>query len=132
MTIHLIKLCVGADSLQDLLDWERERGAISTIHTRNMPKRRDELLATGSLYWVIKGVILCRRKIVSIEPVKNSEKPLVHIGLDTRSIMTEAQARRPFQGWRYLTPEDAPKDIDEMSADVPTELQIQLKQAGVW
>ena len=131
--IHLVKLCVGAESVADLLAWEGVRGDISTIHTRNMPKRAVELLEGGSLYWVIKGVILCRRRIVSIEPVKNSPVPLVHIGLSTVHYPTESQPRRPFQGWRYLNASDAPRDRTHVQGqDLPEEMIDAIKLAGAW
>ena len=126
--IHLVKLCVGADSLDDLLRWEKARGEISYIHTRNRPTRWEELLEGGSLYWVIKGVILCRREIVSFD----EEADHWRIGLGTKNILTEAQPRRAFQGWRYLKPEDAPRDIIEGETDLPPDMMRALKEAGVW
>jgi hypothetical protein len=130
--LHIIKLCVGAESLADLLAWERGRGAVSTIHTRSMPKQRDALLDGGSLYWVIKGLILCRRRILSLEPVKNSPVPLVHIGLSTQHFATQPMPKRPFQGWRYLTAKDAPPDLLEGNTDLPPEFVLSLKEAGAW
>ncbi len=127
--IHIVKLAVGADSLEDMLRWEATRQTdISYIHTRNRPTRWEELLDGGSLYWVIKGVILCRREIVSFD--EDSDK--WRIGLKSKNILTEAQPRRPFQGWRYLKPEDAPRDITEAEADLPPEMRQALREAGVW
>jgi hypothetical protein len=130
--IHIMKLCVGADCLDDLLRWERERNSdISYIHTKHRPTRWQELVSGGSLYWVIKGVILCRREIVSFE--FNDRAGHWIVGLRSKNVLTEAQPRRPFQGWRYLTAADAPRDL--MSADVDgltPDLARQLKEAGVW
>ena len=130
--IHIVKLCVGAESLDDLLRWEAERGEISYIHTRNRPTRFEELLDGGSLYWVIKGSILCRREIVSFDAGDDKENPHWRIGLNTRHIATEAQPRRPFQGWRYLKPADAPRDISGDTHDMPPDMVKALKDAGVW
>ena len=130
--IHIVKLCVGADSLDDLLSWEQARGAVSYIHTRNRPTRYEELLNGGSLYWVIKGSILCRREIVSFDLAEDKENPHWVIGLNTRHIATEAQPRRPFQGWRYLKAADVPRDISEHEQEMPAELAKALREAGVW
>lgn len=130
--IHIVKLCVGAESLDDLLRWEGARGEISYIHTRNRPTRYEELLAGGSLYWVIKGSILCRREIVSFDAVDDKENPHWRIGLNTKHYATEAQPRRPFQGWRYLKTSDAPRDISGDTHDMPPDMVKALKDAGVW
>lgn len=129
----MMKLAVGAGGLEDMLRWEQERGftEVSYIHTRHRPTRWQELVDGGSLYWVVKGVILCRREIVSFDFDETADHWL--IGLRSKNILTEAQPRRPFQGWRYLKPEDAPRDIGgsevgEMSPD----LARALKEAGVW
>jgi hypothetical protein len=128
--IHLVKLCVGADSLEDLLRWEKARGAVSYIHTRNRPKQAEALLDGGSLYWVIKGSILCRRLILSIDYKEDEQQCL--IGLSTAHIATEAQPRRPFQGWRYLKASDAPRDLADGDSDLPPDMARALKEAGVW
>ncbi|MGZ3297879.1 MAG: DUF1489 family protein [Asticcacaulis sp.] len=130
--IHIVKLCVGADSLEDLLRWERARGEVSYIHTRNRPTRHEELLNGGSLYWVIKGSIMCRREILSFDLVEDAENPHWKIGLSTRHYATELQPRRPFQGWRYLKAADAPRDIGDTDHDLPAEMARALKDAGVW
>lgn len=131
--IHIMKLAVGADSLEDILRWERERGfvEVSYIHTRHRPTRWEELISGGSLYWVVKGVILCRREIVSFDYVEADDHWLV--GLKSKNILTEAQPRRPFQGWRYLKPADAPKDLPNgEEGEMTPELARALKEAGVW
>jgi hypothetical protein len=131
--IHIMKLAVGADSLEDILRWERERGftEVSYIHTRHRPTRWEELINGGSLYWVVKGVILCRREIVSFDYVESEDHWL--IGLKSKNILTEAQPRRPFQGWRYLKPADAPRDLPTGDqGDMTPELARALKEAGVW
>ena len=128
--IHMVKLCVGAETLSDLLGWEKARGEISRIHTRNRPTRWRELVEGGSLYWVIKGVILCRREIVAFDRDDAANQWI--ISLRTRHTATEPQPRRPFQGWRYLTAQDAPRDITDGEHDLPPEMAKALKEAGVW
>lgn len=130
--IHIVKLCVGTDSVEDLLLWEQRQGEVAYIHTRNMPARHAELLSGGSLYWVIKGIILCRRRIVSFDAMGDKTNPVCRIGLSTAHIATHAQPRRPFQGWRYLMAADAPGDLADGDEALPPELARALKEAGVW
>lgn len=136
--IHIVKLAVGAESLEDLLGWEKNRPGVYHIHTRNRPTRWQELLDGGSLYWVIKGQIICRREIAGFELVENkdgaSERdgPYWKIGLHNRHIATELQPKRPFQGWRYLKASETPRDIVDGEHDLPPEMARALKEAGVW
>jgi hypothetical protein len=120
MTVHLVKLCVGIDSVQDLRDWQVRRLALleqtgETIElchrTRQTPRRRDEVLDGGSLYWVINGVILARQRIVDLrETTKDDGRACCGIVLDPQLIATRPHPRRAFQGWRYLEVADAPED----------------------
>ena len=136
--IHIVKLAVGAESLEDLLGWEKTRAPVYHIHTRNRPTRWEELLDGGSLYWVIKGQILCRREIAAFELVENTagagerDGPYWKIGLRNIHHATEAQPRRPFQGWRYLKASEAPRDVIDGDHDLPPEMARALKEAGVW
>lgn len=141
--IHLVKLCVGADSVDDLVQWqdhvvkERKRHGLSpfpTHETRQTPKRGDELVKGGSLYWVIRGTILVRQELVAVNTYDDRlGKSFCELVLDPRLVLTEPQGRKAFQGWRYLKPEDAPADLATSSArDVPPELGLALKDAGVW
>lgn len=142
MTLHLIKLCVGADSIEDLQAWMGERlEALRSrgergkhVHvTRLTPRRRDELLAGGSLYWVIRGHIRVRQRLMGIHPVSGPEgMPRCGLELEPVLIETEWQPRRPFQGWRYLDAKDAPADLGRgKGADLPPELRAELAQLGL-
>jgi hypothetical protein len=112
MSLNLLKLCVGAESVEDLEGWIGERMAArraagepeEQIHTTRMvPKRIDELLDGGSLFWVIKGGIQCRQRLLDIRPFTDSEGiGRCHLVLEPVLSRTEWQPRRPFQGWRYL------------------------------
>ncbi len=132
MTVHLLKLCVGCDSVKDLADWQaerlkqlkRERKRLELCHrTLQMPKRRDEILDGGSLYWVIKGFVLVRQPIIDLRPdTKDDGTPCCGIVYDPELITTRAQPRRAFQGWRYLEAADAPADqgpYREEASDAP-------------
>jgi len=121
MQLHLLKLCVGAESLDDLRDWiaatiERKKRAgvpAEQIHTtRMMPRQRDELLDGGSLYWVIKGTIQARQRLIDIRPFTDDAGiSRCNLVLEPELVATRLQPRRPFQGWRYLKSEDAPVDL---------------------
>ena len=139
-SVHLLKLCVGAESVDDLLEWHRthpspfptgERRHV----TRMWPKREAEVLAGGSLYWVIKGVILCRQRILRLDEVDRGDGiRRCGIVMDPQVIRTEAAARRPFQGWRYLSPEDAPRDLPkgrETDSALPEEMALALAEIGL-
>lgn len=117
--VNLLKLCVGAESIEDLEAWQAEQAprwpAGRAVHvTRMWPKREAEVLAGGSLYWVIKGVVLARQRILGLERVQGGDGiDRCALLLDPAVIRTEAAPRRPFQGWRYLAPEDAPRDLPQ-------------------
>jgi hypothetical protein len=141
-TLHLLKLCVGADAVADLVEWQAERMAEARaagrewtqFHvTRMWPKRRDELVAGGSLYWVFKGLVLARQRILGLEPRRGADGiERCAIRLDPKVVRTAPQPRRPFQGWRYLRPEDAPPDLSAThAADLPPKLVAGLAQVGV-
>lgn len=138
MTIHLIKLCVGVESVEDLaahqlLQLER---ADNPVHrTRMMPKRADELLNGGSLYWVIRNSIRVRQKIVDVRQYKDAEgKGMCELVFSPDLVPTYAKPKRPFQGWRYLKPDNAPRDLNsgDTALDIPASLDEALKKAGVW
>jgi len=135
MALHLIKLCVGADSVEELRAWRAERarrGIAPIVPTRQTPKRAEELLDGGSLYWVIKGVILVRQKIVSIVTLDSGPQPC-RIDLAPELILTAPQPRRPFQGWRYFDPKDAPPDLaGDDGEEMPQDLARQLREIGAW
>ena len=121
MTLHLIKLCVGAQSLDDHRAWvegmlarKRSLGQPpEQLHTTRMvPQRAEALLAGGSLYWVIKGTVQCRQRLLAIRPFEDADgTSRCHLVLEPTLIPTRPQPRRPFQGWRYLQAADAPDDL---------------------
>ena len=135
MPLHLIKLCVGVESVEDLRAWRAQRAAQgfrSVCPTRQTPKRAAELLDGGSLYWVIKGQVLVRQAIDEIVTEDSGPQPC-RIYLKPELIETAPQPRRAFQGWRYLEPKDAPPDLDtEAFGDIPDDLARQLREVGAW
>ena len=115
--LNIIKLCVGADSVEDLTDWHRAHAHVwapgTTEHvTRMWPERGDEITGAGSLYWIIEGQVLARQRILRLEERRGADGiARCALVLDTEVIRTEAAPRRPFQGWRYLDAADAPRDL---------------------
>ena len=137
MTIHILKLCVGADSVEDLADWQKrqiKKRKRPVCGTRMWPKRAEDVLAGGSLYWVIKGVVLVRQRIVAIDHVTDDHGQRCGLYLDPDLVRTSPQPRRAFQGWRYLEPKDAPADLSALKggADLPEHLRRQLVELGAW
>jgi hypothetical protein len=141
MTIHLVKLCVGCDTVQDLKDWQDERlkqlkraGQTPELCHRTLqaPRRSEEVLDGGSLYWVIRGVILVRQRIIDLRPdTKDDGTPCCGIVYDEELVATRPQARRAFQGWRYLNPADAPADlrvVGEDEGDMPKAMRADLRE----
>ena len=136
MTLHLIKLCVGCDSLAELQAWQKDRLAKRKRlehKTRMSPKRGDELLAGGSLYWVIKGRISARQRLIALDPAVDDEGvACCALVLDPKLVPVEPRAHRPFQGWRYFKSEDAPKDLKRLkSGEMPPELRETLADLGL-
>jgi len=137
MALHLIKLCVGAASIDDLRSWwdeEHGRKRLPIVHTRQTPKRAEELMQGGSLYWVIKGTVLVRQTVLGVETLNQSGQSFCHIRLDRTLHLTLPQPRRAFQGWRYLEPKDAPADLSsgDGEAAMPADLAVQLRELGAW
>ncbi|MFZ0114666.1 MAG: DUF1489 family protein, partial [Xanthobacteraceae bacterium] len=122
MSLNLIKLCVGCDSVAELSSWIKQRlkqkkarkEKPEHIHTTRMvPKRVDELLDGGSLYWVIRGQVMCRQDLVAIRPfVDKDGVGRCRLVLRPKVVPVEPRPFRAFQGWRYLDSKDAPRDLD--------------------
>ncbi len=144
MALHLIKLCVGADSIDDLEQWVAERVAEerrakrlprSRHITRMVPTRAAEIVEGGSLYWIIKGQLACRQRILAIEPFVDVDGiGRCRIGLEPQVVKVRSRPMRPFQGWRYFAEKDAPPDLDAIgagAAEMPEELRRELGALGL-
>ena len=135
MALHMIKLVVGCDTVDDLKAWHaRARpGQPWTMHTRQTPKRAAELVDGGSLYRVFKGVVLCRQRILAVETVGEGPASRCVVTVDFECVPVAPTPRRAFQGWRYLEVKDAPPDLDATTdGEVPPELARALREAGAW
>ncbi|GAB4266561.1 MAG: DUF1489 domain-containing protein [Pararhodobacter sp.] len=140
MALHILKLCVGAESVEDLIDWQNSARAkgpdgLPRHVTRMWPRRADEVLDGGALYWVFKGQILARQAIVRFDPVTGADGiTRCGIVLDPKVVRTVPAPRRPFQGWHYLDPADAPRDLpDTRPGDdtLPPDLAEALAELGL-
>ena len=139
-SVNLVKLCVGAESVDDLAAWQaspRAKGADGRLRhvTRMWPRREAELLAGGSIYWVIKGVILARQRLRALDEAVGADGVLrCALILDPELHRTAAVPKKPFQGWRYLAPADAPEDLPAGRAaepGLPPNLEAALAEIGV-
>jgi hypothetical protein len=145
MTLHLVKLCVGCDSVEDLASWQAERlkqmkadGVKPELFHRTFqsPKRREALLDGGSLYWVIKGIVTVRQRLVDLrEGSKPDGTPCCLLILDRKLVPVRPVPRRAFQGWRYLPPDEAPGDLASGRAHglalMPPKLRRELAELGL-
>jgi hypothetical protein len=144
MALHIVKLCVGCDSIEDLAAWQQQKrqrktrgGQSLCYHTTFMaPKRQDELLDGGSLYWVIRGTILVRQELAGFEDgTKADGSPCCLLLLSPPLIPVRPTPRRAFQGWRYLDAGDAPADLKagkrDQVASMPVEMRKQLADLGL-
>ena len=131
----MIKLCVGCDTVEELVDWRRthQSGQPWVLRTRQTPKRAPEMIDGGSVFRVFKGVVLCRQRILDIQTVGEGVSARCELTLDEEVVRVVPTPRRAFQGWRYLEPKDAPQDlVQEVFGDVPPELARQLREVGAW
>ena len=144
MPLHLIKLAVGCDSVKELKSWVAERMRTAQqkglprhhIHiTRMTPKRDAEILAGGSLYWVIRGEIAAREKVIAIEPFRDRDGiGRCRLVMQPKVIAVAPRPMRAFQGWRYYEAKDAPPDIDEAQpgfAAMPEAMRRELASLGL-
>lgn len=145
MPLHLIKLCVGVEDIEQLRASQSRR--IKAAHaagvepvlahvTRMVPRRREELLDGGSLYWVIRGRIQVRQPLVDIDPFTDDEGiKRCRLVLGHTLVAVRPQPRRAFQGWRYFEGEDAPDDLGNVVPEgddpIPPEMRAELTEMGL-
>jgi len=138
--IHLVKLSVGSETVEDMSEWQTTRRAqtddgLPRHITRMWPKREQALLNGGSIFWVIKGFLQCRQRILRLDEMIGSDGiRRCAIVLDPQIFRTTSAKKRPFQGWRYLPVSDAPIDLAaqrENEDQLPPELANALADIGV-
>ena len=131
--LHLMKLCVGVRDVEALERRVARSGAEYLCRTRMLPKQHERLIEGGSLYWVMKGYVRARQRILDIRPYTDAGGiKRCHIVLEPLVVATETRRQKAFQGWRYLKPGDAPKDMPEHMKgwDLPPKLLRALADLG--
>jgi hypothetical protein len=137
MALHLIKLCVGIDSIEHLAEFRakrRLREPRCLVHTRNWPRRADEILDGGSLFWVIRGHVRVRQRVLAFHhDLDEDGRGFCTIELDHALVPTRPLTFRPFQGWRYMEPADAPADETGPGdyGELPEQMARELREIGV-
>ncbi len=138
MVLHLIKLSVGTESPETLEVWQAQRLADhgEVFHqTRMFPKRREEIIVGGSIYWVIKGQVRARQLVTDIVRVEDQDgRSMARFILDPKLVLVKNRKHRPFQGWRYLRPEDSPDDIadyESLEGELPENMKNELEKLGL-
>ena len=147
MTLHIVKLCVGISTIDELAQWQkrrlaqlrkRDRNARLRHVTRMTPKRKGDVLDDGSLYWVIKGYVRVRQRILGLKETRTRDGTRAcAIELSPKLVKTRLAPWRPFQGWRYLDPADAPPDLPKLPKgrkgddELPAKLAAELRELGL-
>ncbi len=137
MTVHLLKVCVGIESIDHLRRAQAHRlerqGALRHL-TRHTPRRADEVTDGGSLYWIIRGAVRVRQRITGIEEVRGPDGKRCALVLDPELVPTEPLPRRPHQGWRYFEADAVPRDLPAAGqghGDMPPEMVAELRELGL-
>ncbi|GLQ07724.1 DUF1489 family protein [Sneathiella chinensis] len=143
MTVHLVKVCVGVTSVDQLRSLQQRRliaGPLCHV-TKQRPQRDAELLDGGSLYWIIKGHVAVRQRITELERLYDGEGEKCGLILDPELVETELFSRKPHQGWRYLEAEDAPRDLrdiveeagedEDSEGELSPEMAAELRELGL-
>lgn len=131
MPLHLTKVAYGAQSLEEMRTWFATRGAEARLTTRYLPKRHEEIVSGGSLFWIFKHQLVMRSPILRFEPAEGNRTFIV---IEPRLVLVHPVPKRAHQGWRYLADEDAPRDLGagESAGDVmPGELAGELAKLGL-
>jgi hypothetical protein len=136
MPLHMIKLVVGVDTIEEMVDWRRQNmaGGPWILRTRQTPKRATELIEGGSIYRVFKGFVLCRQRILDVNTVGEGQATRCEITLDEEIVLVAPLPRRPFQGWRYFEHKDVPEDLGGHgeAAAIDQALAAKLRELGAW
>lgn len=137
MALNILKLCVGVSEIEELESWvkDAEAGRDTLDHvTRMFPRRKAEIVPGGSLYWVMRGMILCRQPIAALEPVTGADGIVrCRIMFKPQIISVRPAPRRAFQGWRYLEEADAPPDLPKTgrAEGMPEKMRRELAELGL-
>ena len=130
--LHLVKLAVGIRDIAHLADVQAVRAHTTPPlrhQTRQIPRRAADIVDGGSIYWVIAGAVVVRQRILDIiEDRWDDETSCAGLVLDPVLVPVSGTKMRPFQGWRYLAPDAAPPDLDQIEV-VADEMPESLRRA---
>jgi len=133
--LNLLKLAVGIDDIDQLRQIREARAAErggNWVYTRNYPRRAPEVLAGGSIYWVIRGQICARQRVIGFRSERDDNgRRYCLIDVDAKLVATLSRTWRPFQGWRYLLAEDAPLDRSAPAQLPPDRMLADLRALGL-
>lgn len=139
-TLHLVKLAVGARDVADIREWQAGRlareGSIGHV-TRSRPTRAAELLAGGSIYWVVTGSLCVRQRLIGIDPVTGEDgTAMTRLVLHPALVAVMPRGMKPFQGWRYLAADAVPADVAKSrrasgEESLPEALAKSLRELGL-
>ena len=135
--VHLIKLSVGVRDLEHLREVQAARAAVAPLRhvTRSFPRRAEEIVAAGSIYWVVGGLLLARQRVVDIVAERREDgTPCTALMLDPALVPVAPRPVRAFQGWRYLEAEAAPADLEAGAGageGMPARLRAELMVLGL-
>src|SRR5689334_14036694 len=133
----MLKIAAGVSALAELKQLQKERQperGVYAFYTRNMPKRQEEILEGGSVYWTVKGHLQARQKIKGFRPIVNRRgRPAVLVTFEAKLTLTDWRPHRPFRGWRYLETKDAPKDMPKgaKTKGLPPKMAAELRELGL-
>lgn len=138
MPVHLIKIAVGCETIEQLAEWQADRlKAKKRLYhvTKHKPRREAEVLDGGSIYWIIKGHVRVRQRIIGFDEMVIEERGTVCLLLlDPVLVATELQPRRAHQGWRYFKAEEAPRDLRKGAKppqEPPAKMAKELRALGL-
>jgi hypothetical protein len=133
--LHLLKLAVGINDIDQLRQIREARAAErggNWVYTRNHPRRAQEVLAGGSIYWVIRGQIRVRQRVIGFRGERDDNgRGYCLIDVDAKLVATLSRTWRPFQGWRYLSPADAPPDRSTPAQLPSNQMLAELRALGL-
>jgi len=138
--LHLTKLAVGIDDIRHLRQVQARRLATEPPlchRTRHFPRRAAEIVAGGSLYWVIAGAMIVRQLVLAIEHDRRPDgSACAAFVLDPVLVPVAGRPTKPFQGWRYLAGDAAPPDLKSGAAargeaKLPPQLRAELRALGL-
>ena len=123
--LHIAKLAVGVRDIAHLRELQAARRVTNPPlrhQTRSFPRRTAEITDGGSIYWVIRGAMVVRQRVLDVVEDRWDEGTrCAGLVLHPELVPVSGRPVRAFQGWRYLLAAEAPADLDASGAAVGTD-----------